>query len=78
MLDHFSLMIEAGTRIGLVGRSGSGKSTVLALLQRQRDVPSGQILLDGHDISQLTQDSLHDAIGVVPQDVSLFHPLGAG
>ena len=73
VLDRFSLTIEAGTRVGLVGRSGSGKSTVLALLQRQRDVPSGRILVDGHDIATLTQDSLHDAIGVVPQDVSLFH-----
>ena len=73
VLDHFNLTIEAGTRVGLVGRSGSGKSTVLALVQRLRDVPSGQVLLDGIDIASLTQDSLHDAIGVVPQDVSLFH-----
>jgi ATP-binding cassette subfamily B protein len=73
VLDHFSLRIEAGTRVGLVGRSGSGKSTVLSLLQRLRDVPGGRILVDGEDIASLTQDSLHDAIGVVPQDVSLFH-----
>ncbi len=73
VLDHFSLKIEAGTRVGLVGRSGSGKTTVLSLMQRLRDVPSGQILIDGHDIAELTQDSLHEAIGVVPQDVSLFH-----
>ena len=73
VLDHFSLVVEAGTRVGLVGRSGSGKSTVLALAQRLRDVPSGQVLLDGIDVASLTQDSLHDAVGVVPQDVSLFH-----
>ena len=73
VLDDFSLVVEAGTRVGLVGRSGSGKSTVLSLMQRLRDVPSGLILVDGHDIATLTQDSLHDAIGVVPQDVSLFH-----
>ena len=73
VLDDFSLVVEAGTRLGLVGRSGSGKSTVLSLMQRLRDVPSGLILVDGHDIATLTQDSLHDAIGVVPQDVSLFH-----
>ena len=73
VLDDFNLVIEAGSRVGLVGRSGSGKSTVLSLLQRQRNVPSGRILIDGHDIATLTQDSLHDAIGVVPQDVSLFH-----
>ncbi|MEJ1979238.1 MAG: ATP-binding cassette domain-containing protein [Acetobacteraceae bacterium] len=57
----------------MVGRSGSGKSTVINLLQRLRDVPSGMILVDGHDIASLTQASLRDAIGVVPQDVSLFH-----
>ena len=73
VLDHFNLVVEAGTRVGLVGRSGSGKSTVLALLQRLRDVPSGRVLVDGHDVAGLTQDSLHDAIGVVPQDVLLFH-----
>ena len=73
VLDDFSITVEAGTRVGLVGRSGSGKSTVLSLLQRLRDVPQGSILIDGHDIASLTQDSLHDAIGVVPQDVSLFH-----
>ena len=73
VLDDFNLVVEAGTRIGLVGRSGSGKSTVLSLLQRLREIPEGLILLDGHDIAELTQDSLHDAIGVVPQDVSLFH-----
>ncbi len=73
VLDDFSVTIEAGTRVGLVGRSGSGKSTVLSLLQRLRDVPSGLILIDGHDIASLTQESLHNAIGVVPQDVSLFH-----
>ena len=73
VLDDFSVTIEAGTRVGLVGRSGSGKSTVLSLLQRLRDVPSGRILIDGHDIASLTQESLRNAIGVVPQDVSLFH-----
>jgi ATP-binding cassette subfamily B protein len=73
VLDRFNLRIDAGTRVGLVGRSGSGKSTVLSLLQRLRNVPQGRILLDGLDIADLTQDSLHDAIGVVPQDVSLFH-----
>ena len=73
VLDNFSVVIEAGTRVGLVGRSGSGKSTVLSLLQRLRDVPSGHILIDGLDIASLTQESLRNAIGVVPQDVSLFH-----
>ena len=75
VLDHFNLRIAAGTRVGLVGRSGSGKTTVLSLIQRLRDLPNGagRILVDGENIADLTQESLRDAIGVVPQDVSLFH-----
>jgi ATP-binding cassette subfamily B protein len=73
VLKDFSLRVEPGTRVGLVGRSGSGKSTVLALLQRFRDCPTGEILVDGHNIAELTQESLHEAISVVPQDVMLFH-----
>jgi ATP-binding cassette subfamily B protein len=73
VLRDFSLVIEAGTRVGLVGASGAGKSTVLALLQRFYDAQSGRILVDGQDITQVTQDSLHQLIAVVPQEVSLFH-----
>ena len=73
VLQNFSLFIQAGQRVGLVGRSGSGKTTALALLQRLRDIQEGQILIDGQDILTLTQESLRDAIGIVPQDVSLFH-----
>ena len=73
VLQNFSLFIQAGQRVGLVGRSGSGKTTVLALLQRLRDIQEGQILIDGQNILALTQESLRDAIGIVPQDVSLFH-----
>ena len=73
VLRDFDLEIRPGTRIGLVGRSGSGKSTALALLQRLRDVQGGQVLIDGEDVSRLTDASLRDAISVVPQDVSLFH-----
>ncbi|MBV8402120.1 MAG: ABC transporter ATP-binding protein [Acetobacteraceae bacterium] len=73
VLHDFSLRVARGERVGLVGRSGSGKSTVLALLQRMRDVNSGRILIDGHDIAHLTQESLPHAISVVPQDVMLFH-----
>jgi len=72
-LRDFTLTIEAGTRVGIVGRSGSGKSTALALLQRLRVPQQGLVLLDGQDISGLTQASLADAISVVPQDVMLFH-----
>jgi ATP-binding cassette subfamily B protein len=73
VLRDFNLVIEAGTRVGLVGASGAGKSTVLALLQRFYDAQSGRVLIDGQDITRVTQDSLHQLIAVVPQDVSLFH-----
>jgi ATP-binding cassette subfamily B protein len=73
VLREFDLHIKAGSRVGVVGRSGSGKSTMLTLLQRLHDVEKGQVLIDGHDISQLTLESLHDVISVVPQDVMLFH-----
>jgi ATP-binding cassette subfamily B protein len=62
-----------GERVGLVGPSGSGKSTLFALLQRFYDVQSGRVLIDGQDIARVTQESLREAIGIVPQDISLFH-----
>jgi ATP-binding cassette subfamily B protein len=73
VLDHFTLRVAPGERVGLVGRSGSGKSTALALLQRMRAVSSGTILIDGQPIMALTDDSLREAMSVVPQDVMLFH-----
>jgi ATP-binding cassette subfamily B protein len=73
VLRNFSLQVQSGTKLGLVGRSGSGKTTALALLQRQRDVQAGRILIDGEDVAMLTDASLRAAISVVPQDVSLFH-----
>ena len=73
VLRNFGLEVQAGTKVGLVGRSGSGKSTVLTLLQRLREVPSGTITIDGIDITKLKQESLRNAISVVPQDVMLFH-----
>jgi ATP-binding cassette subfamily B protein len=73
VLKDFDLRIAPGTRLGLVGRSGSGKTTVLTLLQRFRDVGGGEILIDGQSIADLTQESLHRAISVVPQDVLMFH-----
>jgi ATP-binding cassette subfamily B protein len=69
----FRLEIEPGQRVGLLGQSGSGKSTFFALVQRFYNVQGGRILIDGQDIAKVTQDSLRDAIAVVPQDVSLFH-----
>ena len=73
VLDEFSLAVEAGSRIGLVGRSGSGKTTVLALLQRLRHVQAGRVLIDGKELTSLTEEALRAVISVVPQDVSLFH-----
>ena len=73
VLRGFDLTIEPGQRVGLVGYSGAGKSTVLALLQRFYDVGGGRIAIDGQDIREVTQDSLRTAMAIVPQDISLFH-----
>ena len=73
VLDGFNLRVEPGQRVGLVGRSGSGKTTVLALLQRLRFVGGGAIVLDGSDLRRLSEEALRSVISVVPQDVSLFH-----
>jgi ATP-binding cassette, subfamily B, bacterial len=73
IFEDFSLSFRPGERIGLVGHSGGGKSTLFALLQRFYDVQRGRILIDGQDIARVTQDSLREAIGIVPQDISLFH-----
>ncbi|HHL21692.1 MAG TPA: ABC transporter ATP-binding protein [Aliiroseovarius sp.] len=72
-LDHLSLTVPAGQKLGLVGRSGAGKSSLVNLLLRFRDPEQGRILIDGQDISTVTQDSLRAAIGVVTQDSSLLH-----
>jgi ATP-binding cassette subfamily B protein len=69
----FTLRIERGQRVGLVGQSGAGKSTVISLVQRLFDIDGGRLLIDGQDVRTMTQDSLRAAIAVVPQDVSLFH-----
>jgi ATP-binding cassette, subfamily B, bacterial len=73
VFDKFSLGLNAGQRVGLVGASGGGKSTVFTLLQRFYDVNQGHISIDGQNISRVTQESLREAISVVPQDISLFH-----
>ena len=73
VLQHFNLTIQPGQRVGLVGFSGAGKSTVLSLLQRFHDVSDGRILVDGYDIRDRTKESLRDALALVPQDISLFH-----
>ena len=73
VLRHFDLHVPAGQKVGLVGRSGAGKSTILALLQRHYDATEGRVLIDEQDISHVTQDSLRQAVAVVQQDISMFH-----
>ena len=72
-LDGIDLVIESGQRIGLIGRSGAGKSSLVNLLLRFRDAEGGDILIDGQSISDVTQDSLRAQIGMVTQDNSLLH-----
>lgn len=66
-------MIQAGEKVGIVGRSGAGKSTLVNLLLRFYDVQSGQIRIDGQDISHVSQESLRRHIGMITQDTSLLH-----
>ena len=73
VFDQFTLRLQPGQRVGLIGRSGGGKSTLFTLLQRFYDVGQGSIMIDGQDISRVTQQSLRESISVVPQDISLFH-----
>ena len=73
VIEKLNLHIQPGEKIGLVGRSGAGKSTVVNLLLRFYDRESGVISIDGTDIATVTQDSLRAAIGVVTQDTSLLH-----
>ena len=73
VIDDFSVVVRPGEKIGLIGRSGAGKSTLVNLLLRFYDLDSGRILIDGQDISQVTQDSLRRHIGMVTQDTSLLH-----
>ena len=73
LYERFSLVIAAGERVALVGPTGSGKSTFVKLVQRLYDPQSGRILIDGQDITTVTQGSLRRAIAVVPQDPALFH-----
>jgi ATP-binding cassette, subfamily B, bacterial len=73
IFQDFSLSIPAGQRVGLVGTSGAGKSTFVSLLLRQHDLHSGVIMIDGQNIAEVTQDSLRQAIAIVPQEPALFH-----
>jgi ATP-binding cassette, subfamily B, multidrug efflux pump len=73
LMNHLSLHIKSGEKIGLVGRSGAGKSTIVNLLLRFYDVQSGSIKIDGQNIAQVAQDTLRAQIGMVTQDTSLLH-----
>jgi ATP-binding cassette subfamily B protein len=73
VLRDFDLGVHAGEKVGLVGRSGAGKSTIFALLQRLYDPDSGSVVIDGQDISRVTQVSLRSSMAIVQQDISLFH-----
>jgi ATP-binding cassette subfamily B protein len=73
VFNGLSLAIPAGQRVGLVGLSGSGKSTFVSLLLRLYDPQAGKVRIDGHDLHSMTQDSLHRQVGLIPQDPTLFH-----
>ncbi|OOH92432.1 multidrug ABC transporter ATP-binding protein [Pasteurellaceae bacterium 15-036681] len=73
LLKKFDLHIKPGEKVGLVGRSGAGKSTLTNLLLRFYDIQSGKIVIDGQDVTDITQESLRSQIGLVTQDTSLLH-----
>ncbi len=73
ILKDFSLSIEPGEKLALVGPSGGGKSTIVRALLRFSDITSGEIRIDGHNIAKVTQESLHKNISLVPQEPILFH-----
>lgn len=73
IFDNKTIKIHSGQKVGLVGYSGSGKSTFINLILRLFDVTQGRILIDNQDIRSVSQESLHKAISVIPQDPSLFH-----
>ena len=73
LFDDFSLNIKSGEKVGIVGVSGAGKTTLTNLLLRNHDVQDGIISIDGHDIRDITRDSFRKKIAFVPQDAPLFH-----
>lgn len=73
IFKKLNVEIKPGTKVGLVGYSGSGKSTFINLMLRYFEVKSGSISIDGQDINTVTQESLRESISMIPQDISLFH-----
>ncbi|UQS88217.1 ABC transporter ATP-binding protein/permease [Pseudomonas chlororaphis subsp. piscium] len=73
IFQQLNILIPAGQKVGLVGASGSGKSTLVNLLLRLYDVQQGAVLIDGVDVRSVTQHSLHQQIGLIPQEPGLFH-----
>jgi len=73
VIEDLSLEIQPGQKVGIVGRSGAGKTTLTNVLLRFYNLESGQILIDGIDVASVTQDTLRAQIGVVTQDTSLLH-----
>ncbi len=73
VIDNLNLKINAGEKVGIVGKSGGGKTTLMYLLQRLVNTPKGMIFIDGQDITTVSQESLHRALAFIPQDTSLFH-----
>lgn len=73
VFDKFNLIINAREKVGIVGASGCGKSTLVNLLQRAFELNSGQILIDDIDITDVTQESLHQSISIIPQDTVMFN-----
>jgi ATP-binding cassette, subfamily B, multidrug efflux pump len=73
VLDALDLTVKPGERVGVVGRSGAGKSTLVNLLLRFFELESGHVRIDGHEVRDVTQESLRAAIGMVTQDTSLLH-----
>ncbi len=77
-INNFSLKIRAGEKIGIVGMSGGGKTTLLHVLQRLVNTPQGAVYIDGQDVALVTQESLHEVVSFIPQDTTLFHRSLAG
>lgn len=73
ILDNFNLKIKSGEKVGIVGHSGAGKTTLIKSILRYFDIQSGNILIDGDKISDLTQESLRANISIIPQDITMFH-----